>query len=123
MRYSVFAGGKRLRPILCKAAAEACGGDPKNSFILGSAVECIHTYSLIHDDLPSMDNDDFRRGKPSCHKAFNEAVAILTGDGLQSMAIELLLKQLPLYIELPNVINVMQNYDGSTSRALRANQN
>ena len=82
MRYSVFAGGKRLRPILCKAAAEACGGDPKNSFILGSAVECIHTYSLIHDDLPALDNDDYRRGNKTNHIVYGEGIAVLAGDAL-----------------------------------------
>src|SRR6266699_1773118 len=68
MRYSLFAGGKRLRPILCLSAAEACGGKIATALPLACAVECIHTYSLIHDDLPSMDNDDLRRGRPTCHK-------------------------------------------------------
>src|ERR1700704_7163144 len=67
MRYSLFAGGKRLRPILCLAAAEACSGSTDNALPLACALECIHTYSLVHDDLPSMDNDDFRRGRPTCH--------------------------------------------------------
>ena len=78
MRYSMFAGGaKRLRPVLCIAAAEACGGGPDEALPLACAVECIHTYSLIHDDLPSMDNDDFRRGKPTCHKVFGDGMAVL----------------------------------------------
>src|SRR5947209_8438768 len=68
MRYSLFAGGKRLRPILCLAAAEACGGAPEPALPFACAVECIHTYSLIHDDLPCMDDDDMRRGRPTCHK-------------------------------------------------------
>ena len=89
MRYSLFAGGKRLRPILCLAAAEACGGDTSNSMPLACAVECIHTYSLIHDDLPSMDNDDFRRGRPTCHKAFGEGIAVLAGDALLTIAFEI----------------------------------
>lgn len=89
MRYSVFAGGKRLRPILCLAAAEACGGNRAQAMPLACALECIHTYSLIHDDLPAMDNDDFRRGRPTCHKVFGEAVAILAGDALLTLAFEL----------------------------------
>src|SRR6266540_3650347 len=90
MRYSVFAGGKRLRPALCLAAAEACGGSAKEAMPLACAVECIHTYSLIHDDLPAMDNDDFRRGRPTSHKVFGEAMAILAGDGLLTLAFGLL---------------------------------
>src|SRR5437868_11566374 len=88
MRYSLFAGGKRLRPILCLAAAEACGGKISNALPLASAMECIHTYSLVHDDLPSMDNDDFRRGRATCHKVFGEGIAILAGDGLLTIAFE-----------------------------------
>ncbi|MCP5522164.1 MAG: polyprenyl synthetase family protein [Verrucomicrobiales bacterium] len=89
MRYSLFAGGKRLRPALCMAAAEACGGNRAQAMPLACAVECIHTYSLIHDDLPAMDNDDFRRGKPTCHKVFGEATAILAGDALLTHAFEI----------------------------------
>lgn len=89
MRYSLFAGGKRLRPALCLAAAEACGGNRAQAMPLACAVECIHTYSLIHDDLPAMDNDDFRRGKPTCHKVFGEAIAILAGDALLTQAFEI----------------------------------
>lgn len=89
MRYSLFAGGKRLRPILCLAAAEACGGKIKNALPLACALECIHTYSLVHDDLPSMDNDDFRRGRPTCHKVFGEGIAILAGDALLTIAFEI----------------------------------
>src|SRR5688572_8200545 len=74
MRYSIFAGGKRLRPALCVAAAEACGGTVAQAVPYACAVECIHTYSLIHDDLPAMDNDDFRRGKPTNHKVFGEGI-------------------------------------------------
>src|ERR1700719_3015328 len=89
MRYSVFAGGKRLRPILCLAAAECCGGKATAALPLACAVECIHTYSLIHDDLPCMDNDDLRRGMPTSHKVFGEAIAVLAGDALLTFAFEL----------------------------------
>jgi geranylgeranyl diphosphate synthase type II len=90
MRYSLFAGGKRLRPALCLAAAEACGGSREVALPAACAVECIHTYSLIHDDLPAMDNDDFRRGKPTNHRVFGEGIAILAGDGLLTQAFEIL---------------------------------
>ena len=86
MAYSVFSGGKRIRPALCMAASELCGGTPEDALFAACALEMIHTYSLIHDDLPAMDNDDMRRGKPSNHKAFGEANAILAGDGLLSLA-------------------------------------
>ena len=89
MRYSLFAGGKRLRPILCLAAAEACRGSIDHALPLACAVECIHTYSLVHDDLPSMDNDDFRRGRPTCHKVFGEGIAVLAGDALLTIAFEI----------------------------------
>lgn len=89
MRYSIFAGGKRLRPVLAIAAAEACGGKDAEVMPLACAVECIHTYSLIHDDLPSMDNDDFRRGRPTNHKVFGEGVAVLAGDALLTIAFEM----------------------------------
>lgn len=82
MRYSVFAGGKRLRPVLCLAAAEACGGNPSNALAPACAVELMHTYSLVHDDLPAMDDDDLRRGRPTCHKVFGEGMAVLCGDAL-----------------------------------------
>jgi geranylgeranyl diphosphate synthase type II len=89
MRYSLFAGGKRLRPILCLAAAEACLGKVGNALPLACALECIHTYSLVHDDLPSMDNDDFRRGRPTCHKVFGDGIAVLAGDALLTIAFEI----------------------------------
>jgi geranylgeranyl diphosphate synthase type II len=89
MRYSLFAGGKRIRPALCLAAAEACAGKLEKALPLACAVECIHTYSLIHDDLPAMDNDDFRRGKPTNHKVFGEGIAILAGDALLTQAFEI----------------------------------
>lgn len=90
MRYSIFAGGKRLRPVLCLTAAEAVGGDSSSLLPAACALELIHTYSLIHDDLPAMDNDDFRRGKPTNHKVYGEAMAILTGDALLTMAFGLI---------------------------------
>jgi geranylgeranyl diphosphate synthase type II len=89
MRYSIFAGGKRLRPVICLATAEVLRGKPDDALPLACAVECIHTYSLIHDDLPSMDNDDFRRGKPTSHKVYGEGVAVLAGDALLTIAFEI----------------------------------
>jgi geranylgeranyl diphosphate synthase type II len=90
VRYSVFNGGKRIRPILCLAAAEAVGGDLGPAIPVACSLELIHAYSLIHDDLPAMDNDDFRRGKPTCHKVFGEDIAILAGDALLTEAFVLL---------------------------------
>src|SRR5881396_2210644 len=95
MRYSLFAGGKRLRPILCLAAAEACGGKIDNALPLACAMECIHTYSLVHDDLPSMDNDDFRRGRATCHKVFGDGIAVLAGDALLTAAFEIAARAKP----------------------------
>ncbi len=92
MRYSLLAGGKRIRPVLFYAALDALGHDYASEQELAVALECIHTYSLIHDDLPAMDNDDFRRGKPSNHRVFGEANAILAGDALLSYAFDLMLK-------------------------------
>lgn len=89
MRYSLFAGGKRMRPALVLAAAAACGGREKDALPLACAVECIHTYSLVHDDLPAMDNDDYRRGKLTNHKVFGEGIAILAGDALLTQAFEI----------------------------------
>ena len=89
MRYSIFAGGKRMRPALCLAAAEACGGREREAMPLACAVECVHTYSLIHDDLPAMDNDDYRRGKLTNHKVFGEGIAVLAGDALLTQAFEI----------------------------------
>ncbi|MFQ5912109.1 MAG: polyprenyl synthetase family protein [Nitrospinota bacterium] len=90
MRYSLLAGGKRLRPILAMAGAEAVGGDPERVLPFAASLEFIHTYSLIHDDLPAMDDSDFRRGRPTSHKTFGEATAILTGDALLTMAFEVM---------------------------------
>jgi geranylgeranyl diphosphate synthase type II len=89
MRYSLFAGGKRLRPILCLAAAEACRGKINNALPLACALECIHTYSLVHDDLPSMDNDDFRRGRTTCHKDFGEGIALIARHAHLTIAVEI----------------------------------
>jgi len=96
MRYSVFAGGKRVRPILIVAAGETLGGARDTLLHLGAAVEMMHTYSLIHDDLPALDNDDLRRGRPTCHKVFGDAIAILAGDALMTRSYQVL-------SELPNV--------------------
>ena len=90
MRYSVLAGGKRVRPILALAAAEAAGGGAEDALPAAAALEMIHTYSLIHDDLPAMDDDDFRRGRPTCHKVYGEAIAILAGDALLTHAFHVL---------------------------------
>src|SRR5881296_2190569 len=106
MRYSLFAGGKRLRPILCLAAAEACGGKVDDALPLACALESIHTYSLVHDDLPSMDNDDFRRGRPTCHKVFGEGIAVLAGDALLTIAFEIAATvKLPRRYSLPEVLS------------------
>ncbi|MDP2145725.1 MAG: polyprenyl synthetase family protein, partial [Pseudomonas sp.] len=91
MRYSVMNGGKRVRPLLAYAACEALGVDAAQANGAACAVELIHAYSLVHDDLPAMDDDDLRRGQPTTHKAFDEACAILAGDGLQSLAFSALL--------------------------------
>lgn len=93
VHYSVFAGGKRLRPILILTAAEAAGGQVEPALPTAAAVELIHTYSLVHDDLPAMDDDDFRRGRPTCHKVYGEAMAILVGDALLTQAFILLSSQ------------------------------
>ena len=90
MRYSVFAGGKRLRPALCIAACEACGGTAEQALPAACALELLHTYTLIHDDLPAMDDDTLRRGRPTCHIQFDEATAILAGDALLTFAFEVL---------------------------------
>ena len=92
MRYSLLAGGKRLRPILVLMSAEACGAEPLQAMPAACALEMIHTYSLIHDDLPAMDDDDLRRGRPTCHRAFDEATAILAGDALLTLAFEIVVR-------------------------------
>src|SRR5688500_16269701 len=93
MRYSLLAGGKRVRPVLCLAAARSVGLDPERVLPAAAAIELVHTYSLIHDDLPAMDDDDLRRGRPTSHKKFGEDVAILAGDGLFAEAINLFLSE------------------------------
>lgn len=95
MRYTVFAGGKRLRPFLVLESCKIVGGDENKALPAACAVEVLHTYTLVHDDLPSMDNDDFRRGKPTCHKVFGEGMAVLCGDALQTLAFEFLATRLP----------------------------
>lgn len=92
MRYCVFAGGKRLRPVLCLAAAEACGGSWEDAMPAACAVELMHTYSLVHDDLPCMDDDDLRRGRPTCHKVYGEGMAVLCGDALLTESFAVLAK-------------------------------
>ena len=92
MRYSLFAGGKRIRPLLAIAAAETIAGDDVSNITFAVSLELIHTYSLIHDDLPALDNDDLRRGRPTCHKVFGDAMAILAGDALLTLAFEVLAK-------------------------------
>ncbi len=92
MRYSLFAGGKRIRPILCLAAAESVSSEAPGAMNAACALEMIHTYSLIHDDLPALDNDDFRRGKATCHKVFGDAIAILAGDALFTLAMQTLVR-------------------------------
>jgi geranylgeranyl diphosphate synthase type II len=110
MRYSIFAGGKRIRPALCLAAAEACGGRREDALPLACAVECIHAYSLIHDDLPAMDDDDLRRGKPTNHKVFGEGIAILAGDALltETFAIAAQCKGWPRYNHRDIVLELAQ---------------
>jgi geranylgeranyl diphosphate synthase type II len=99
IRHSLLAPGKRLRPLLVLMAAEACGSSPEQAMPAACAVEMVHTYSLVHDDLPAMDDDDLRRGRPSCHAAFGEATAILAGDALQALAFEVLAK----YVQPPQI--------------------
>ena len=95
MQYAAFTGGKRFRPVLTLAACEACGGKPQDAIAGALAIELIHTYSLVHDDLPALDNDDMRRGHPTCHRKFGEANAILAGDALLTLAFELLTEAQP----------------------------
>ncbi len=107
MRYSIFAGGKRLRPVLAIAASESVGGTQGKALPAACAMELIHTYSLIHDDLPAMDDDDFRRGRPSNHKVYGEAVAILAGDALLTYAFELLVRESLNLGSEPGVVAVL----------------
>ncbi|MFH1576885.1 MAG: polyprenyl synthetase family protein [Candidatus Margulisiibacteriota bacterium] len=107
MRYSVFAGGKRFRPFLCLAAARALGKKSKLVLPLACAIELIHTFTLIHDDLPAMDNSDFRRGKPTCHKKYGEATAILAGDALNTLAFEVLAKETKNSVVVSEIANAL----------------
>lgn len=106
--YSVFSGGKRLRPTLVYLTGNIVQAEVTTLDIIATAVELTHCYSLIHDDLPAMDNDDYRRGKPTCHRAFDEATAILAGDGLQGLAIEILLKYLPQKLSSSTTIGIIK---------------
>ena len=113
MRYSLMAGGKRLRPILVLLAAEACGADPRDAMPAACAVEMVHTYSLIHDDLPAMDDDDLRRGQPTSHVAFGEAMAILAGAALLTRAFEVLAADLPDPVVAAECCRVLASAGGS----------
>lgn len=121
MNYSLLAGGKRIRPVLLLTVCEALGGDSKEAMPFALSMECIHTYSLIHDDLPAMDNDDLRRGKPTNHKVYGEAIAILAGDALLNYAHESMLqtsiqkKSLPKYIQASYVISHAAGINGMVS--------
>ena len=112
MRYMVFNGGKRIRPILAIACCEACGGKKKDVSIPAVAIELVHTYSLIHDDLPCMDNDDFRRGQETCHKKYGEAYAVLAGDALLTRAFELLAR-LPVSQKTLRIIRELSTAGGT----------
>ncbi|MDG2116932.1 MAG: polyprenyl synthetase family protein [Porticoccaceae bacterium] len=118
MRYSVLNGGKRLRPALCFAAADAIGVSNINTTKVAAAVEMIHAYSLIHDDLPAMDNDDLRRGKPTCHIQFDEATAILAGDALQSLAFQQLTELTDMASDsLVELMSILATYSGCSGMA------
>ncbi len=106
MHYSLFPGGKRIRPLLVYLCGELLEVNIKALDVIAAAVEITHCYSLIHDDLPAMDDDNMRRGKPSCHRAFDEATAILVGDGMQALAVEMLLKKLLLHLPVSSVLAV-----------------
>jgi farnesyl diphosphate synthase len=106
MHYTLFPGGKRLRPILVYLCGDVLNVNLDCLDVIAASIELTHCYSLVHDDLPSMDNDDFRRDRPSCHRAYDEATAILVGDGLQALAIDLLLTHLPNYLNSEQVIKV-----------------
>lgn len=108
MHYSLFPGGKRIRPVLVYLAGELIDINPEVLDVIAAALELTHCYSLIHDDLPAMDDDDLRRGKPSCHKAFDEATAILAGDGMQALAIEVLLTHLSPLLPASRIIAITQ---------------
>jgi len=117
MRYSALSGGKRIRPVLVYAAGATLDVEPEQLDPIAASIECIHAYSLIHDDLPAMDNDDLRRGRPTCHRAFDEATAILAGDALQALAFELLAAGLPKSSPSLAVIAEIAHACGSTGMA------
>jgi geranylgeranyl diphosphate synthase type II len=119
MKYTLMGGGKRIRPVLCLAAAEAVGGKQQEALAAACALEMIHTYSLIHDDLPAMDNDDLRRGRPTCHIAFDEATAVLAGDALLTLAFQVLSSvqftdgdQAARWLEIIHIISIAAGYQG-----------
>jgi geranylgeranyl diphosphate synthase type II len=117
MRYSIFAGGKRLRPVLVLAAAECCGAKPESVLPTAAAMELVHTYSLVHDDLPAMDDDDLRRGRPTSHKVYGEAIAILAGDALLTKAFELISKNAKIrgvsIKSIPEVVGLISHGAGT----------
>ena len=117
MRYSALAGGKRIRPLLVYATGTTLGLAPDQLDPIAAAIECIHSYSLIHDDLPAMDDDDLRRGRPTCHRAFDEATAILAGDALQALAFEILADRLPASTSSLAVIAEIAEACGSSGMA------
>ena len=129
MRYAVLNGGKRFRPVLLLRACEAVGGDPGKALLPACAVELIHCYSLVHDDLPALDNDEMRRGKPACHRKFGEALAILTGDALLTRAFQLLgevkpeTKALPLLRELTEAAGTCGMIGGQVADILASPSN
>lgn len=108
MQYSLLSGGKRIRPFLVYAVGEMLGASLHDLDAPAAAIECLHTYSLIHDDLPAMDDDDLRRGRPTCHKAFNEATAILAGDALQALSFELLSQHPYQRVDFPQRLQMVQ---------------
>ena len=118
MRYSTLGGGKRMRPLLCHAAGEALGADPQQVDAAACAVELIHTYSLVHDDLPCMDNDVLRRGRPTCHVEYDEATALLVGDALQTLAFQILAEaELPSHQRRLSMIALLAQASGSRGMA------
>ena len=117
IQYCLFPGGKRLRPMLVYLCGEILNINIECLDIIAAAIELTHAYSLVHDDLPAMDNDDMRRGKPSCHRAFDEATAILVGDALQAMAIDILLTELPKYLSAEQVIKITHDLIKATGPA------
>ncbi len=125
IKYSLLSGGKRLRPVLCIAAAEAVGGEEKNVLPAACALEMIHTYSLIHDDLPAIDNDILRRGKQTCHIAFDEATAILTGDALLTLSFQVLSSidvsryDAGIWLKVINLISIAAGYKGMIEGQMR----